>query len=186
VRNLRSELFADNITGKLYYADVTDYDVDEFDPVGGERMQMDWHSKEFVIPKPVNLGAAKVNFTARYTVEQLALLQAIFDAAVAVNNAILDAGTEGGLIADTSDTVGELEVCGDLLTAVVNPELESPTVMFTLYVDGVEKYAKVVSDIKGFALPSGYKSDTFSVRVQGQSLVKSIDIAETFAGLSNV
>lgn len=179
-----TELFADTITGKLYISDSSNKDIREYDPVDGIYLQQDWMSKEFVVPKPINLGAARVNFASRYSEAQVAALLAAYQAIVDANSALLATGNIGGLVADDSDSVCELEVAGSLLTDAVPPDTENPGATFTLYVDGVALYTKTVTNAKGFPLPSGYKSDTFAVRVQGQSLVKAIDLAETLAGLN--
>lgn len=84
-------MFADPLSGKLYISDRTNQDIREFDPVDGLYMSLDWMSKEFVSGNPVNLGAARVNFQAHFTPEQIAELTAIYEAAVLANEALLAA-----------------------------------------------------------------------------------------------
>lgn len=174
-----TEIFADALSGKLFVSDAANKDVREFDPVDGVFMSMDWMSKEFVVPEPMNLGAARVNFVSRWSQSTYDALLAAYNAAVAANNAAL-ATANGGLNADEFNV---REVNGSSLVIVRAPDLESPGVTFTLYVDGVVVFSQVITNSKAFALPSGYKNDTFTMRVQGQSVVRSIDFAQTMLGL---
>jgi hypothetical protein len=177
-------LFADKLTGKLYISDATNHDIREFDPPGGLYMQQDWMSKEFVLPEPVNIGAAKVNFDSRFSQQDILNLQAQYDAAVAANTALISSGDAGGQVDD--EQVNFYSVNGSDLVDVSPPETESPGVSFTLYVGGKVMFSSNITSSSGFRLPSGYKTDTFAVRVQGQSLVKSIELAETMQGLKGV
>jgi hypothetical protein len=82
-------MFSDPVTGKLYVSTSDQQDVREFDPVNGLYQSLDWMSKEFIANEPVNLGAARVNMRARYTAAQIAEMQAIYDATVAANQALM-------------------------------------------------------------------------------------------------
>jgi hypothetical protein len=178
-----TELFADAIAGKLYISDSVNQDVREFDPNDGIYMNQDWMSKEFILPEPVNLGAARVNFTSRWSQAQYAALVAAYDAAVVANDVLLATGDVGGEL--NGDEFNLYAVNSSAIEDVVSPDLEAPGVTFILYVEGVPIFSKNVTSNRGFAMPSGYKSDTYSVRVQGQSLIKSIDLAQTMMGLKN-
>lgn len=189
-----TELYADQLSGKLYVSDSVNKDIREFDPNDGVYMAQDWMSKEFVLPQPINLGAARVNFKSRWSQAQYDTLLAEYNAEVSKNNTLLTSGrTVEGIELGVGDVGGELNgdefnlytVNDSQIQVVVSPDLEAPGVTFTLYVDGVEKFSKTVVTNKGFTMPSGYKCDTFAVRVQGQSLVKSIDLAQTLQGLKN-
>lgn len=176
-----TEIFADALTGKLFVSDALNKDVREFDPVDGVFMTMDWMSKEFVVPEPMNIGAARINFVSRWDQATYDSLLADFNAAVAANNAAL-ATADGAFNADEFNV---REVNGSSLGVVRAPDLEAPGVTFTLYVDGVVVFSQVIPNSKAFALPSGYRSDTYTLRVQGQSVIKSIDFAQTMLGLKN-
>ena len=177
-------IFADALSGKLFISDSKNKDVREFDKVDGMLMPMEWMSKEFVVPEPMNIGAARVNYTSRYTRAEFDALLPDYDAAVAANKKILDSGKTDGEI-NVRD-INALDINGSKLSVVPYPELEEPGVVVTLFVNGVSVFSKRIEDTKGFALPSGYKSDTYKVRLQAQSLVKSFDFAQTMIGLKNV
>lgn len=179
-----TELFADPLSGKLYVSDSTNQDVREFDPADGVYMTADWMSKEVVLPEPINLGAAKVNFDSRWDQATYDAALAAYNAAVAANDLLLAGGDVGGEIG--GDDIADTDIngiAGSMLDAIVSPALESPTVTFSLYTDGTKVFEKIVTDSSGFRLPSGYKKDTFAVRVQGQVQVKSVEIAQTMQGL---
>ena len=182
-------MYADPISGKLYQSCRNDKDVREVNPVGGAFLQQDWWSKEFVLPKPINLGAVKVNFFARFTQEQVDELIEQFEKAVAFNEGLITSGRINGELNSQALNAGFFGA-SDLAPAV-SPATEAPGVDFTLYTRSADdpQFAPVYSRFlnqtsKTFRLPAGYKSDRFSVRVQGQVLVKSIELAETASELA--
>ena len=61
-------------------------------------------------------------------------------------------------------------------TAVWN---EGDEVTFKLYVNKDLLFTRTVTDTDTFRLPTGYKSDTFEVEVQGNLRVRAIHLAET-------
>lgn len=182
-------MYADPISGKLYQSCRNDKDVREVNPAGGAFLQQDWWSKEFVLPKAVNLGAVKVNFFARFTQQQVDELIAEFEEAVEFNEGLITSGRINGELNSQALNAGFLGA-SDLAPAV-NPVVEAPGVDFTLYTRSSDdpQFAPAFSRFlnqtgKVFRLPAGYKSERFSVRVQGQVLVKSIELAETPTALA--
>jgi hypothetical protein len=123
-------------------------------------------------------------FESRFTTAQYQAMVTAYEAAVAVNEALLLAGAIGGEL--NEEEINGETVNGDLLTPVFNPDLESPGITFVLYVDGEAKFTKYVTDTKAFRLPAGYLADNFGVGLSGQVLVQSVQIAETMVGLKNV
>ena len=57
---------------------------------------------------------------------------------------------------------------------------------FSFYANGVLVYNANVVDQRAFRLPSGYKVDTFSVRVQSNTQVRAIVIGSTAKELVSV
>ena len=57
---------------------------------------------------------------------------------------------------------------------------------FRMWVDKQLIYTATVSDGSGFRLPSGYRTDTFEIGVEGNIRVRAIHIAETMLGLREV
>lgn len=56
-------------------------------------------------------------------------------------------------------------------------------VTFSLYVDKELIFSVGINDVNMFRLPTGYKSDTFEVGVEGNVRIRSIHLAETPTGL---
>lgn len=56
-------------------------------------------------------------------------------------------------------------------------------VIFRLYVDKALKFTKELSNSGTFRMPSGYRSDTFEVEVEGNVRIREIHLAETPIGL---
>lgn len=59
-------------------------------------------------------------------------------------------------------------------------------ITFTLYVDKQLVFSTVINDVDGFRLPTGYRTDTFEVGVEGNVRVRAIHLAETMFGLREV
>jgi hypothetical protein len=179
---LSSAMYADPISGKLYVSCSCNFDIREFDPADGTYLSQDWKSKEFVVPDPINFGAAKVNFTARFTQAQIDALQQEYEDAIQGNDAILATGKVNGEMNAYVLNGGYLG-SSDLARAR-RPDLELPEVDFTLYAKNDEVvFSKTIKNGQPFRLPSGYKSDTFAISLRGQVLVKSVEMAETVIGL---
>ena len=59
-------------------------------------------------------------------------------------------------------------------------------ITFRMWVDKQLIFETAVSDANGFRLPSGYRTDTFEVGVEGNIRVRAIHMAETMLGLREV
>jgi len=59
-------------------------------------------------------------------------------------------------------------------------------ITFKLWVDKQLLFTTTVNDMDGFRLPSGYRTDTFEVGVEGNVRVRAIHLAETMSGLREV
>ena len=67
---------------------------------------------------------------------------------------------------------------------VVNSTWNSAESMtFKLWVDKALVFTTTVADVNGFRLPTGYRTDTFEVGVEGNIRVRAIHLAETMLGL---
>jgi len=59
-------------------------------------------------------------------------------------------------------------------------------ITFKLWVDKQLIFTTTVNDVDGFRLPTGYRTDTFEVGVEGNVRVRAIHLAETMLGLREV
>jgi hypothetical protein len=173
-------LWGDPTNGKLHVvvADV----IYEWDADAGLKMLADWFSKEFVFPKPVNLGAAKVDAEFTTTAEASAAAQAASDVIQAANAALIAAlATRGSM---NRRTLNGISLNGSLVKKL--PVVVWDDLTFSLYIDGQLKFSRTVTTTKAFRLPAGYKADNAAVRVSGNVKVKAILVAETMEGLATV
>lgn len=179
------ELYTDVSSGELYL--TTDLGIYSWDSPLKTNLQASWKSKDFVFPKPINIGAGKVEFdTVVDTDVQAAILALI--AAIEVANATLLPDPPGDpLTATMSDALGGafaddeftgMEYSGsNLQDPPAEPALNIVNV--TLWANGKLIASKEVSTTRVFRFPAGYKADTFSVQVTSQCVVKEIRLAET-------
>jgi hypothetical protein len=172
------ELYADDRNGRLYMVDAVG--VYQYDAGVGERLRYSWRSKEYHLPSPINLGAAKVDFLGEMTEADYAEAQAEYEAAVAFNEALLP--TYAGFGGVNGAQINGSEINGSDLDQLPVPELDSTT--FTLYCDGRAVYSRVlVADQSAFKLPAGFRTDNVAVGLTGTLRVKSVKLAESMAGL---
>lgn len=170
--------YGDQTTGKLYA--VIDDDIDQWDADPGQRMTADWLSKEYVFPKPVNLGAAMVDADFAMSATDIAAAQA-----ARVAQQVAAAALIAALNTDGSMRAGSLNTFSLNGSAVqVLPPANWDSLTFQLYVDGTLKFSKTMTDAKAFRLPAGYKSDNVACRVSGNITVRSIVVSETMQGLA--
>lgn len=171
--------------------------ISRFDALSDRRVTTMWRSKEFIAPYPVNMGAIQLLFQGDMRDEH----------GLALTDAQLAYNAERHVISplDTLDlypiggeaSAFELEVPGlpvpafeELTPPPTQPiggeplflELDPNTVIsvrVALMVDGVERYAQLVTDENVRKLPSGYKGTRFYVTVTGNAEVQRIVLAET-------
>lgn len=175
-------LYADATTGELYFAYGNS--IYEHDPADGYAMSQDWMGKEIVLPKPANLGAAKVNFTPAIDPAQAAAIQAEIAAVTAANTPLLATGKVYG--AWNTRPFGALNTNAyngsDLATSPTVPPANEVT--FQLYRDSPAGpmqlvAARTVTDSKPFRLPSGFKANSVAVRVISQCPIASIELGNS-------
>lgn len=180
-----SELYADVSSGELYITKADGISIWD-DPLEVP-MQGSWRSKDFVFPKPINIGAGKVEFDLAIEPTIRTAILAAIAAITAANAALLPTPGDpltatlsdalGGAFAD--DDYGSMEYSGcNLVTPPDDPP--SNVVSVSLFAgDGSLLDSKNITDTMVFRLKSGYKKDVFSVQVTSQCVTKEIRLAET-------
>lgn len=162
-------------TDSFYYVDGQDLHLWN-SPNSGPTV-LDWKSKVFTTKDYMNLGACRV--IADYsTPEGETAITAENAIILAANNATIAAGTEGGYL--DGDEAGMLGVAESTLTPLAEAAF---TAVFQLYVNKQLVFSTTRSSDAPFRLPTGYRADTFEVRVATTARVRAIHLAETMAGL---
>jgi len=165
-------------TDAFYYADgSTVYQWNSLD-VGPATL--DWKSKVFTTKGYINFGAARV--IADYSTPEGEAAIAAENAIILVANAaMIAANAEGGGLG--MDDVGVLPLACSRLTPLASTEF---TATFQLFVNKQLVYSNTIRDDLPFRLPTGYRADTFEVRVATTARVRAIHLAETVAGLRGI
>ena len=138
---------------------------------------LDWKSKVFTTKQPINMGAARVIADYQSDEDEEAL-NTENAAILAANQALIDAG----------------DPCGSLGTAMANQHQVAGsnlsdfrqsyrTATFQFYVNKRLVYTATRQNDDAFRLPSGYRADTFEVRISTNVRVRAIHMAESMAGL---
>lgn len=175
-----AEIYSDPDTGSMYL--VIDNQIFEWEGEQGERLVYDWMSKEYLLPKPVNLGWAKVDADFILTEAETAAVEAAIAAIVAANAVLIAAVTANGSLNDQAFNV--LAFNESLLETP--PPLVYESLTLSLYANGELKATRVIRNSRAVRLPSGYKEDTFSLRVSGNVIVRGIVAGETYADVASV
>lgn len=180
-----SDLYADPATGDLYIA--TADGICLWDSIVKVPLQMNWRSKEFVFPRPINLGAGKIEFDLAINTDIAAALAALIADIIADNEALFPSPTTDPLTEVMSDAIGGgygNDAYGTVYingSAIQVPPEEPPSniVALTLFCGPDIMASMLVSSELVFRLPAGFKKDHYSVQVTSQCTVKEIRLAET-------
>lgn len=178
---LAYDIYQDDSSGVVYVS--TADGIFEMDPVDGAPLSMELWSKQYTLPKPINFGAAVVEFDAAIDNDVAAAQQAAHDAAVTANAALISTGDVGGYFGDSF--FGDLSFAGDYLVDVPDVPAQN-LVTFTLYDEEKVVYSRVVASSKPFRLPAGRKMQFPSIKVNGQCAIRRTMIAETIKELESV
>jgi hypothetical protein len=175
-------IYADDTTSELFVADENG--IKAWDYANSYPLTASWRSKDFVTGKPMNLGAAKIDFdVAIDPATREAILQAIAEAEE--YNATL---LESGNLHSAVNAVGynELPINGSILREV--PEMPPSNLLtFILRRNGSDiVISRTVSTNEAFRLPAGYVTDVFSIEVFSQCNIREIRIGETMKDLQHV
>jgi hypothetical protein len=166
--------------------------VSKFDALKDRRFPTTFRSKEFISPKPINLGAVQLLFKPDQSEDdsELMVLHAMED----YNAARFAAGP--------LDTFNLYPINGEAgtLWQTTNPLLSGlppiqpiggeplfdlaeifgvDTTRFALLADNAARFVKVISDEKVHSMPEGYKATRFYFEVSGSAQIQRIVVAET-------
>ena len=167
----------DEANGNVYLSDGSA--VYRFNDPAAAPRSMDWWSREFVVGKPMNIGAAKVETLAAYSAQAEARIAQERADTQADNAAKIAAGSVRG--AFNARPYNVVEFAGSDLQALPSGSVATS---FSLYVGDSLIFSATVPDGKAFRLPAGYRADAFSVRVQSNTQVRAIVFGDTPGALA--
>ncbi len=177
-------LYTDRAQGKIFYA-APSGSIYELEPTSGVAQPYVWTSKIYVLPEPINIGAAKI--TTRFT-----LTAAERDAVEAYNTALLASFNldNSGIFCgpDGTDPAELVPMCTTILCGgiVALAEVSNESMQFALIVDDEVIFTKELLDTAIIRPPSGVKYDEFQVRISSNLPVSAILIGETPESLRTV
>ncbi len=172
-------IWTDPATGKLYVAN--DKKIYQWEGDVGTKLSYEWKSKLFLLPAPLNFGAAKIDADFRMTEAETGAAEGSYDAVIAANQALIDGKLLDDALAEPA--LGEFEIGGDTMADI--PALALDSLQFQLWTDNVLRYAKQVENGRAFRLPGGFKSDNAEVVLSGNVKVSGVVLAETMDGLKS-
>lgn len=166
-----------------------------FDAQKDQRFPTTWRSKEFINPKPINLGAVQILFKPANKEDDDDAQQLLLDAMDDYNADRFALGPLDGFNEYTIN--GEMsfppppdipiilaglppiqpiggEPLYDLLTLFTDVNL-----LFTLIADSKVRFSKVITDERVYSLPEGYKATRYYFELSGSAQAQRIVVAET-------
>ena len=149
---------------------------------GCREQRAEWIGKLFHLPHPINFAAARIRFDGVLSDADIAALEAARAAAIATNAPIVASGNAKG--AYNAKPFNTLRYGASLLQFVPSPATDSVGVVFNIFDDNGLKYSKTILNEEPFRLPSGFKIRRMRVGTVSQACVKSIELAESMAGLN--
>lgn len=178
---IATALHADPVNANLFIAENDEIKGWDSDAVND--LHYEWRSKVFVLPRPLNLGAAQISgdFSAA---DAAARLQAMLAYLKAKNQAIWN--SVGGMLGTVGDQgVNEYALGGSLMLPLP-AAAEDRFVLLSVYADGVLRARIQVRSDKPFRLPSGFKAAQWEFVVNGNVSISCIRVAETSKELVNI
>tara|TARA_R110000772_G_scaffold3256_3_gene11774 strand:+ start:11125 stop:12954 length:1830 start_codon:yes stop_codon:yes gene_type:complete len=173
--------YVDPETSELFYLSGTTILQWEGDTLNNTPFE--WLSKRFIMTAPINFAAVEIDadfVSAEAAAQQEALRQQVIDE----NIALYETGAElQGLYNDK--VLNHFDLNGSILQNI--PSLiDDRFIQFTLYADGVEVFNTVYTESGVYRLPSGYKSQDFSVQLAGNIELRYIKMAESMKELKTL
>lgn len=153
-------LYADAGDGKLYI--VLNDSVYEWDSASGAFLTYDWMSKEFILPRPLNLGAARVDADFSVTSAENDAITAARATVQTANQALITADDYEAAFGQSA--IGEIDIAN---TNFADLPALADQCQFQLWIDNTLKFSKTLTASTSFTLPSGYLADRVAVRVTG-------------------
>jgi hypothetical protein len=174
-------LYVDPLDGEMYVFKPDG--VYRFDADDGVRIPFEWLSKVYELPKPLRLGACRLEFRRSLSLADQAAIEIQRAADVLYNQTTIDTYVGVGGVAGAA--INELAINeGPVLREIA--ELDREYLEFELFANDELIYSNTFDEPASFKLPAGYRFDTFCVRVRGNVRLMTIKLAETMSGLAEV
>lgn len=170
----------------------------EWDPANGEPVPWRWRSKEFRVPKPVNLSVARLHFNTE-TIFVGDAIDALFGAYndarfvaplpsldTLAGHALCGPTQGGGQVAGTTVAETRMPLGGGPLFPIDFFSSIVPSVRFMVFANGTLVFDQVIYNEDQFRLPSGFKADIWQFEMVGNTQLYLVEAAETAKELAVV
>lgn len=170
----------------------------EWDPANGEPVPWRWKSKEFRVPRPINLGVARLHFNT----ETIFIGDAIEELFGAYNDArfvaplpsldtlcghALCAPTQnGGQVPGSTVDENRMPLGGGPLFPIDFFSSVVPSIRLLVYADQRLVFDATIFNERQFRLPSGFKADVWQFEMIGNTQLYTLEAAETAKELAKV
>ena len=153
-----------------------------------------WRGKEYITPKPVNMGVYDIDFTEYNLLTGASVSnQRNWNEGRIQHPLNTFGGTHevGGSSEQTSIPLSfptnRMPAAGSPLFDLSSPSLGgAPYVMFRIYADRVLRHERLITKPGQYRAPSGFKAHRWQFEIEGNCELKYIDVAETGKELANV
>ena len=176
-----SATYVDPETSELFFLNGITISQWEGDTLNNTPFE--WLSKRFIMTAPVNFAAVEIDadfISAEAAAQQEALRQQV----IAENIALYETGAE--LESLYNDKVlNHFDLNGSILQNIPSV-IDDRFIQFTLYADGEEVFNTVYTSSGVYRLPSGYKSQDFSVQLAGNIELRYVKMAESMKELKTL
>lgn len=191
-----SGIETDRYTGNINL--IQNNQVYDWDPNSAERLYWHWQSKEVQFPKFINFGAYKIKFdlgavnvAANVSATYQPYDTSRFTAAILNPIASKPIGSSGcayrkGLVSGWTQPENFTPLGGSPLYPINSLQSQSIGVRFVVYCNGIKVSDQTVTDDRIRRLPSGFKHDIWQFEMYGNTIVYSVQVAETGKELAAV
>lgn len=168
-------------TAQMFYVDKTSNTVASMDPTSTVPMTYVWKSKRFQLPAPVNFSCFQV-MAPSLTEAQASAAAAVITANAVIIAANAAAFAAGALLSEiNASELNTIEVNGSALQPLL-PTIGA-IIVVSVFASSVLKYSASVLPNLMYRLPSGFKSNDWTVQMTGQNEVTGFEMATSTAEL---
>ena len=158
---------------------ATDNEIKEWEGDSLNTLPYEWLSKQFILPRPLNLGAMQVDADFGDIASGAALAERILQIQQQ-NQANFASGDLFGTL--NASAIGTYTVNGSRLVDI--PVIvDDRYVLVTVIADGTVKATMQIKNRSAVRLPSGFKADRWEFKINGNIPLKHVKIAESSKGL---
>ena len=183
ITNLHTNaVFVDPVTAALHVVNRDNNEIQIWEGDQYNFIPYEWKSKLFILPRPLNFGAAQVE--AEFNDAALSeALQEQREQAIADNQILFDTTTNLQSTISLNNSIGSGLINGSILTPLPPANISGRYIQLQVFCQGKRVAIIDVKNVNPFRLPSGFKGDRWEFQLNGNVPVRHLKVAETSKGL---